>query len=61
VKGFERRPASRADAASRTAEAGVRKPAKEETAIFKGRWRRAHDLWGFENRELTAADGRGED
>jgi hypothetical protein len=53
VKGFGRRPLARGGA--RHGEAGVRKPPKEETAFRKGRWRRSHDLWGFEDRRLSAA------
>ena len=52
VKGFGRRPLARGGA--RHGEAGVRKPPKEETAFRKGRWRRSHDLWGFEDRRLSA-------
>ena len=51
-EGF-RTPASCAGGA-RHGEAGVRKPPKEETAFRKGRWRRSHDLWGFEDRRLSA-------
>jgi hypothetical protein len=53
VKGFGRRPLARGGA--RHGEAGVRKPPKEETAFRKRRWRRSHDLWGFEDRNLLAA------
>src|ERR1700686_5005586 len=52
VKGFGRRPLARGGA--RHGEAGVRKPPKEETAFRKRRWRRSHDLWGFEDRSLSA-------
>ncbi len=53
VKGFGRRPL--AGGGARHGEAGVRKPPKEETAFRKRRWRRSHDLWGFEERSLSAA------
>jgi hypothetical protein len=54
VNGFERRPLARGGA--RHGEAGVPKPfTKDETAFGKGRWRRSHDLWGFEDRSLSAA------
>ena len=56
-EGF-RTPASGAEARSGTAEAGVRNPAKEETAIRKGRWRRVHGLWGFEDGERSAGCSR---
>jgi hypothetical protein len=52
-EGF-RTPASGAGRA-RHGEAGVRKPPKEETAFRKRRWRRSCDLWGFEDRRLSAA------
>src|SRR5271170_7703735 len=52
VKGFGRRPPARGSA--RHGEAGVRKPPKEETAFRGRRWRSSHDLWGFEDRRLSA-------
>ena len=39
---------------ARHGEAGVRKPPKEETAFRKRRWGRSCDLWGFEDRRLSA-------
>jgi hypothetical protein len=52
-EGF-RTPASGVGRA-RHGEAGVRKPPKEETAFRKRRRRRSHQLWGFEDRRLSAA------
>jgi hypothetical protein len=54
VKGFGRRPLARLGKARR----GRRSKASQGgNRVGEGRWRRLHDLWGFENGGRSAANG----